>query len=179
MGSLLALKVLGFAFMIFGGVYALLAYALSTPAAGYLVAYNVIGWVALAMALAGWFGSCWINSRRFWGGCLILVALATWSWVSSTRMKLHVGADGDTSAYCIMVPISYFKYAPISSLWDMRLPGFASTWTGPTGTTILEYHAVLIGPDAAATVYNWSKRSMRFEPLDKKRNPSLPKSCPT
>lgn len=165
--------------LLFGLPYALLAAAAGTYADGYLAAYQAIGWTALAIPLAGRFGFARLNSKRLiLTGSLTMIALATLSWGSAARMKLHAGAVGDTSSACILMPISMDVYAPVTALRDMRLPAFASTWTGPTGTVTLSYHALLLVPGPGAPAYNWSKTAMRFEVLDRKRNPYIPDGCP-
>lgn len=94
-------------------------------------------------------------------------------------MYFHRGALGETSEACILVPKPVRYDTELTSIWKMRLPEVATSRTGPTGTTILDYHAILVEPsDDETRIYNWSKRWMRFDVLDKKRNRYLPTKCP-
>lgn len=94
-------------------------------------------------------------------------------------MYFHIGAANDTGTSCILVPKALRYDNELSSVWDMRLTDVASNSTGPTGTVILDYHAILVVPsDGQAEIYNWSKKWMRFQRLEIKRNPYLPTDCP-
>ena len=94
-------------------------------------------------------------------------------------MYFHYGAASDTATAFILVPNPIRYDTKLSSIWEMRLPEIATSRTGPTGTLILDYHAILVMSSSGRTeLYNWSKKRMRFEILDTERNPYLPTECP-
>ena len=94
-------------------------------------------------------------------------------------MYVHRGVPDDTVKSCILVPGPGNHDTELTSIWDMRLPYVVESRTGPTGSVILNYHAILVAQtNAGPEVYNWSKRRLRFEVLDTKRNPYLPTVCP-
>jgi len=108
-----------------------------------------------------------------------LFILGLWSWASAVSMYGHRGATGDTAASCILVPEGLDYDIALTSIWDMRLPAFASHRAHLGKPIILNYHAILVGPDdTTPVVYNWSKTRMRFEVRDQDRNPYLPTECP-
>lgn len=129
----------------------------------------------IANILAPRHTSEWFLGIGFW----VLFLLASWSWVSAISMYVHHGVSHDTDVACILVPKSVRYDTELNSIWKMRLPEVATNGTGPTGTVILDYHAILVTPEnEQIEVYNWSKKRMRFEALDTKRNPYLPTVCP-
>ena len=107
---------------------------------------------------------------------LVLVFLAAWSWAHACAMYAHRGVAGDREAACIIAPIGTDYTKLVTRLADMRLPFVVST--ARIKSHIWAYHAILVAPENVPSHYNWSKLKMRFEPLDLKRNPYLPKECP-
>lgn len=122
------------------------------------------------------------NSTVFGGiGLFVLLILGSWSWASAFAMHVHRGVSEGGLASCILVPSSTGDGydTELGSVWHMRLPQNVATRTGPTGTVLLDYHAILVAQTAEGSeVYNWSKSRLRFDILDKKRNPYLPTVCP-
>lgn len=174
-----ALSVLA-VFVVIGGAFlAFAALALGTPVDGAIALFFVVGLAGylhmIANILAPGHTLVWFLGI----GPLVLFLLASWSWASALGMYVHLGASGNTDEACILVPRPVSYETELSSIWEMRLPEVATSRTGPTGTVILDYHAILVAPSEDETqVYNWSKRRMRFDALDKKLNPYLPTICP-
>ena len=171
----LALAVLA---LISGLCFAFAARAVGTPVDGGLALFHTIGWSAYFYWIASLSRPSKSAIESIGRGGGVLLALAAWSWMSALSMHSHRGAVGNTGNACILVSVSPIDERPLSSFWRMRLPEVASSVTGPTGSTILYYHAVLVVPDGTPSLYNWSKKRMRFEPLDRTRNPYLPEECP-
>lgn len=173
------LSVLSICFLIAGAMFAFTQAAVGTPVDGAIALFHVMGFAGYLYMLANIIAPNRTSKGVFEIGPLVLFLLAGWSWTSALSMYFHRGALEDTQAACILVPEHLHYKTELSSIWKMRLPEVASNLTGPTGTTILNYHAILVAPsDNEAQVYNWSKLRMRFEILDKKRNPYLPTTCP-
>lgn len=108
----------------------------------------------------------------------LLIALTLWSWGAALAMATHRGAAPTEAPTCILTatspaPDSYTR--PLTSLWDMRLPAFHAE---PGRKLQFTYHALLIVEGPTPAVYNWSKRNLRFDPLDLSRNPYQPTRCP-
>lgn len=108
----------------------------------------------------------------------LLLALTVWSWGSALAMATHRGAPPTDAPTCILTATSpslesYTR--PLTSLWDMRLPAFHAE---PGRKLQFTYHALLIVEGPTPTVYNWSKLTLRFDPLDLTRNPYQPTTCP-
>lgn len=174
--ALMALSVL---VVIVGALLAFATSALGTPVDGAISFFFVLGLAGYLYMIAGILAPNPTSKRFLDIGLLVLLLVASWSWVSALGMYLHRGALGDTSEACILVPKPVRYDTELTFIWEMRLPEVATSRTGPTGTTILDYHAILVAPsDEETQVYNWSKKWMRFEVLDKKRNPYLPTTCP-
>jgi hypothetical protein len=173
------LSMLSICFLIAGAMVAFTQAAVGTPVDGAIALFHVIGFAGYLYMLANIIKPKWTSKGVFEIGPLVLFLLAGWSWTSALSMYFHRGALGDTHAACILVPEPDAYDTELSSIWKMRLPEVASSRTSPIGTTILDYHAILVAPsDNETLVYNWSKLRMRFETLDKKRNPYLPTTCP-
>lgn len=163
--------------VIAGGLLAFATSALATPVDGAITLFFVLGISGYLYMIAGILAPTPLSESARHIAPLLL--LASWSWGSSLGMYFHRGAVGDTSAACILVANSVNYDTELTSIWDMRLPDVAANRTGPTGTTILDYHAILVVPsEDESQVYNWSKRRMRFDRLDRQRNPYLPTTCP-
>jgi len=164
--------------VIVGALLTFAASALGTPVDGVITFFFVLGLAGYLSTIASILSPYPASNRLRDIGPLVLL-LASWSWISALGMHHHRGALGDTSEACILVPKPARYNTELTSIWEMRFPEVATSRTGPTGTTILDYHAILVAPsDQETRVYNWSKRWMRFDVLDKKRNPYLPMACP-
>ncbi|MEP4039081.1 hypothetical protein [Pseudophaeobacter sp.] len=174
--TLLALAVL----VLIGGAFlAIVAWGLGTSVDGAITLFFVVGFSSYLHMIARIITPGQVSNFHFGAGFLVLFLLASWSWVSAVGMAVHRGASGNTDEACILVPKPIRYDTELSSIWEMRLPQVATSRTGPTGTVVLDYHAILVAPGNERTeVYNWSKRQMRFEVLDTKRNPYLPTVCP-
>ncbi|MEP0963660.1 MAG: hypothetical protein ABJQ70_11390 [Roseobacter sp.] len=174
-----ALSVLSVLVLIGGVFCAILTGAIGTPVDGMNTLFFAVGFAGHLHMIASDF-TYHKPSKPFFGiGMLVLYFLAGWSWVSALGMYVHNGATGYTDEACILASKSGRYDTELNSIWEMRLPEVATSRTGPTGTTILDYHAILIEQsDVETKIYNWSKRRIRFEVLDKKRNPYLPTTCP-
>ncbi len=156
--------------------FALVYAVLSQTADGYVVLINLLGWTALVAVLRNALKLSNRNSPKvFWIGVLCLALLAGWSWLSAASMKLHAGVRHETTQVCILATTASHDYVPVTSIWEMRIPSIMSTWQ--VRSYIMSYHALLVVHDNPVKVYNWSKKWMRFEPLDLKRNPYVPTSC--
>lgn len=173
------LSVLTLLVLVGGALLAFVALALGTPVDGAITLFYVVGFAGYLQLLAD-IVTPRQTSRMFPPrGSIILFLFATWSWVSAIGMYVHRGAVGDTNETCILVPKPTRYDTELISIWEMRLPEVATSRTGPTGTVILDYHAILVAPsDERTEVYNWSKKRMRFEILDTKLNRYLPTLCP-
>ena len=162
--------------LIVGVVDAALIWAVGTPAEGANALIWVIGLAAFVRMCAN------VVARRteFLGGTgkagLVLVLLAAWSWTHAFAMYAHRGVAVDREAACIIAPVGTDYTKLVTRLADMRLPFVVST--ARIKSHIWAYHAILVAPENVPSHYNWSKLKMRFEPLDLKRNPYLPKECP-
>jgi hypothetical protein len=163
-------------FLAGGLCLAFFARALGTPAEGAIMLFHTAGVVACALLLSAIGAPKRARLAGASGAALLL--LAAWSWGSALAMFMQRGGPTQAAPACILAPTRLSYDQPLRSVWDMRLPGVLSTATGPTGTTILSYHAVLIVPGPVPAQYNWSKLRLRFEPLDRARNPYLPADCP-
>ncbi|MEP1612331.1 MAG: hypothetical protein ABJL72_10455 [Roseobacter sp.] len=174
-----ALSVLSVLVLIGGVFCAILTGAIGTPVDGINTLFFAVGFAGYLHMIASDF-TYHKPSKPFFGiGMLVLYFLAGCSWVSALGMYVHHGATGHTDEAYILAPKSGRYDTELNSIWEMRLPEVATSRTGPTGTTILDYHAILIEQsDVETKIYNWSKRRIRFEVLDKKRNPYLPTTCP-
>ncbi|MEP2717341.1 hypothetical protein, partial [Pseudophaeobacter sp.] len=162
-----------------GLLFAGLAVVIGTSATGAVAGYQVLAIAALLVLLsAGSAPHCTKSPSRARVAFLAIFLLSCWSWGSALRMALQSGRTDMHGKGCILLARGPFDYQPPNSIAEMRLPRFYADWTGPTGSTLLEYHAVLVVPNGSHTVYNWSKIKIRFEPLDPQRNPYLPRSCP-
>ncbi len=174
-----ALPVLATLLFLGGAFLAFAASAVGTPVDGVIVLFFVLGFVGYFLMISSIFAPRQ-TSREFLGtGVVIFCLLATWSWASALAMYFHRGAADGTSVACILVPKPYRYETELSSVWEMRLPEVATSRTGPTGTVILDYHAILVAPSNGRTeLYNWSKKRMRFRVSDAKLNRYLPTECP-
>lgn len=165
--------------LVVGAVAALLAGGIGTSGDVALTLFFAAGgaaFVALMSTVLRHAGSA--TWRLGWGG-MLLVGLAAWSWVSAFSMDSQRGVEAVSPAACILLPSGHLTYdTQITSVWQMRLADFASTATGPTGTTILNYHAILVSPGNNPDLYNWSKLWLRFEPLSRVLNQPFPQTCP-
>ncbi|MQY43309.1 hypothetical protein GG681_11710 [Epibacterium sp. SM1969] len=108
----------------------------------------------------------------------ILGSLAIWSWLSAFALNAHRGVDLEGRMSCILKPIGFEYSEELDSLWDMRLPILASFWNSTVDDFEL-FHAVLFVPGGTPEHYNWSKRHLRFEPIDPANQDAfLPQACP-
>ena len=163
-----------------GIVFITILVSLGTSADGAIIIFHAVGLAAFARMLSDTVKPVESAKLRLGVGGMAMLAPATWSWVSAISMRMHRGVEAVTSASCILVPRLSSDYdTELTSIWQMRLPAFASNLTGPTGTVILYHHAILVIPDELPDLYNWSKVWMRLEPLNRERNPYLPDKCPT
>lgn len=174
-----------------GGLLAVLAAGISTTAAAVVGAFQVLALAATLATLSAHLdlpslGYRNAASRGGWGrrriALITILLLGSWSWGSALRMALQVGAVQAGAEYsqtqsCILIAKNSSEYQEVDNIWDMRLPRFYADWTGPTGTTLLAYHAILVRPEDPVSLYTWSKTRMRFEPRDRTRNPYLPRQC--
>lgn len=170
--------VLAFLFLLVGLFLAMLSWTVGTPVDGAITLFYAVGWVAYLLMIARVLQSERDTSLKVGLGFWVLICLAVWSWGSAFGMYFHRGANTGTDWSCILVPKLLRYDTELNSIWRMRLPEIAASRTGPTGTTILNYHAILVASSDGRTVlYNWSKFWIRFEVLDAERNPYLPKVC--
>ncbi len=166
-------------FFVLGAVLATLVGALGTSAAWALAMIVVVGIAGFVGLISTVLRHSDTAKLRLGVGGTTLLALAVWSWASAFSMYSYRGIATATSNACILVPTKLFDYdTELSSVWQMRLTDFASDSTGPTGSTILNYHAILVSPDTTPNLYNWSKVWLRFEPLNSEKNAILPDKCP-
>lgn len=173
------LSVLAVLVLIGGALLAFAARGIGTPVDGAITLFFVVGLSGYLHMIANILASSQTSEWFLGIGALVLFLLTSWSWASALSMYVHFGASGNTDEACILVPRPARYDTELSTIWEMRLPEVATSRTGPTGTVILDYHAILVAPSNEETqVYNWSKRRMRFEVLDKKLNPYLPTKCP-
>ncbi len=108
----------------------------------------------------------------------VLALLSVWSWGSALALYSHRGVDLEDRPACILKPNELAYSEHFSSVWDMRMSSFASTWDTVTGDFLL-FHAVLLIPGEDPAHYNWSKRYLRFEPIDPANQDAfLPTHCP-
>jgi len=173
-----------------GIVFALVTLAAFSVAALALMVFGTVAFVVVAYLSATIWGALATADRLpargpddniwFWGGVVVLVMLGSLSWLSALRMATHSGVRAGPADACIVTIVSSEEFRRPSTIWEMRLPDFVSTHTGPTGSVVFDYHAVLFVPGDPPTAYNWSKWRMRFEgPLDMGRNKYMvPRSCP-
>ena len=174
-----ALSVLAVFVLIGGALLAFAAWAIGTPVDGAITLFFVVGLAGYLHMTANILTPSQTSEWFLSIGLLVLFLLASWSWASAFGMYVHRGASGNTDEACILVPKPVHYDTELNSIWEMRLPEVAASRTGPTGTVILDYHAILVAPsDEETQVYNWSKSRMRFEVLDTKLNPHLPTTCP-
>lgn len=158
---------------------AFLVRAVGTPVEGAITLFFTLGVVGYFFLIRDILSPRQTSKSHLGTGSVMLILLAAWSWASALSMYFHIGSANDIDTSCILVPKSLRYDTELSSVWGMRLAEVATSSTGPTGTTILDYHAILVVPsDGQAEIYNWSKKWMRFERLDIKRNPYLPRDCP-
>lgn len=107
-----------------------------------------------------------------------LGSLAIWSWLSAFALNAHRGVDLERRMSCILKPVGYGYSEEFDSVWDMRLPVFASYMNYEVDSFYL-FHAVLFVPGGTPEHYNWSKRHLRFEPIDPANQDAfLPQACP-
>ncbi|CUH89537.1 hypothetical protein PH5382_03484 [Phaeobacter sp. CECT 5382] len=173
------LRVLAVLVLISGAFLAILAWSIGTSVDGAITFFYVVGFAGYLHMISRVLTPGQAPDLHFGTGFWVLFLLASWSWVSALGMFVHRGASGNTDGACILVPKPVRYGTELSSIWEMRLPHVATSRTGPTGTIVFDYHAILVAPAHERTeVYNWSKRRMRFEILDTKRNPYLPTLCP-
>lgn len=167
---------LAFGVLIGGAVAAVFVSGAGTRAEASIVLFVAAGLAAFVRMCAN------VVARRteFLGGTgkagLVLVLLAAWSWTHAFAMYAHRGVAVDREAACIIAPVGTDYTKLVTRLADMRLPFVVST--ARIKSHIWAYHAILVAPENVPSHYNWSKLKMRFEPLDLKRNPYLPKECP-
>jgi len=174
-----ALTLLAVVVLLIGAQRAGTALVTKTTADAAIMAFYAVGFTAFLKMIAAGLrpeqSSRWFLETGFLG----LFILGLWSWASAVSMYGHRGATGDTAASCILVPEGLDYDIALTSIWDMRLPAFASHRAHLGKPIILNYHAILVGPDdTTPVVYNWSKTRMRFEVRDQDRNPYLPTECP-
>jgi len=174
-----AVSALAFLLLTGGAVLAFMGFAVGTAGGGFITLFFVFGFVGYLLMINNILAARPTSRGYLGAGVVILFLLGTWSWASALGMYFHRGAASDTSVACILVPKSLRYKIELNSVWEMRLPEVVTSTTGPTGTKILNYHAILVAPINGRTEhYNWSKRWMRFELLEAKRNPYLPTECP-
>jgi hypothetical protein len=172
-------SVLAYLALIGGALSALLVWAIGTPVDGAIWLFSSLGFVGYLLMISDVLSPVQGSKGHFGTGTVVLVLISAWSWASASSMYFHRGVPNDTVAACILVPKSLHYDTALNSIWEMRLPEVATNRTGPTGTVILNYHAILVVPYNRQTrIYNWSKKWMRFEILDPERNPYLPRECP-
>ncbi len=165
-----------FGVLIGGTVVAALVWSVGTGAEAAIVLFIATGLAAFVRMCAN------VVARRteFLGvtgkAGLVLVLLAAWFWAHAFAMYAHRGVAVDREAACIIAPVGTDYTKQVTRLVDMRLPFVVST--ARIKSHIWAYHAILVAPENVPSHYNWSKLKMRFEPLDLKRNPYLPKECP-
>lgn len=156
-----------------------MVWSVGTSAVGAILLFHAMGIAAYLQVLSEVLGPGPTAGSFAGNGLLVLVVLAVWSWGSALAMSLHRGGSKKGGESCILAPSSTGYDAELGSVWEMRLPHVVSSSTGPTGTAVLDYHAILVSPNSEGdVVYNWSKTRMRFEALDAARNPYLPTVCP-
>ncbi|OUD08493.1 hypothetical protein BVC71_13415 [Marivivens niveibacter] len=172
-------RVLAIAFLILGLVTVLVAGIFGTAAEAAIVLFFVLGFAGYLSMLSEILMEN-TNAKFFAGkGLLLVFVLGSWSWASALAMRAHLGMSEEATSPCILVPTSKGYDTELDSVWQMRLPQIVASRTGPTGTVLLDYHAILVAQTAETSeIYNWSKTRLRFDILDQKRNPSLPKVCP-
>ena len=167
---------LAFGVLIGGAVAAVFVSGAGTRAEAAIVLFVAAGLAAFVRMCAN------VVARRseFLGGTgkagLVLVVLAASSWAHAFAMYAHRGVAVDLEAACIIAPVGTDYTKLVTRLADMRLPFVVST--ARIKSHIWAYHAILVAPENVPSHYNWSKLKMRFEPLDLRRNPYLPKECP-
>ena len=103
---------------------------------------------------------------------------ACWFRGSALAMYVNLGVSNEYDKSCILAITPNGYDSELNSIWEMRLPQVMSRRTGPTGTVILDYHAILVAQNSIPEVNNWLKKRLRFEKLDLTRNPYLPTVCP-
>lgn len=165
--------------LVIGALLSLMTWAEGTSANGAIMLFFVLGFVGYLLMLRAILASNRTARVYLGSGGTLLLLTAIWSWTSAIGMYVYRGADKHSDEACILVPNPSEYDREIRSLWEMRLPEIASRRTSPSGSYIWEYHAILVARiDEQTEHYNWSKRWMRFDFLDAKRNPYLPPTCP-
>lgn len=107
----------------------------------------------------------------------VLTSLAVWSWFSAFALYAHRGVDLEGRFSCILKPVGDKYSEGFNSVWDMRLPVFASFMHSEHDNFYL-FHAVMFVPGHVPEHYNWSKRHLRFEPIDPAdQDAFLPRIC--
>lgn len=163
----------------FGALFAVLVGAIGTSGEMAVLLFKVCGWVGFLLLLSSALGPAERGPAMPRIGETLLLALALLSWGSAFSMHSHRGATVAAGKACILIPSGMARYGTeLTSLWSMRFPDVLSHATGPTGTVILNYHAILLIEGAPQLLYNWSKKAMRFVPLEQAKNPWLPQTCP-
>lgn len=110
----------------------------------------------------------------------VLVLLSVISWVSAFALASRRGVDLTGRAACVLRPEGGQYSGKFHSVWDMRLASFASFMTQVDNSAPFLFHAVLLAPGAEPSHYSWSKRHLRFEPIegDPVQQWGLPEACP-
>ena len=173
-----SIAALAIALLFFSAFFALMTWTEGTSASGAIMLFYVLGVVGYVLQISAIVSPKQASRKLPSAGSLILCLLAVWSWTSALSMYAHRGAKTQADITCILAPNPSDYDKELTSLWEMRLPQVGSRRTSPGGSYIWEYHAILVVQTEGRTEhYNWSKKWMRFEPLDPTRNPYLPKTC--
>ncbi|RPE71597.1 hypothetical protein EDD53_0721 [Pacificibacter maritimus] len=162
-----------------GGLLTVMTWAEGRSANAGILLFFVLGFAGYLLMIGAIISR---RSRRFapiGAGGLMLMLAAVWSWGAALGMYFHRGVQSPSEIACILMPTQGDYTTELRSIWQMRLPEVASQNTSSNGHYIWDYHAILVTQnDGQFQLYNWSKKGMRFDPLDPMRNPYLPRTCP-
>jgi len=122
-------------------------------------------------------------SHRLANGLAAAIAVLTaWSWATPAIMLFQAKVLRDAERTCILRPVGRATlegYAEVASLFDLRGSELGAVFTGPTGSVVLSFHALMIDTaDEDHPVWNWSLWQMRFVPLTTFRQYHIEPTCP-
>lgn len=98
----------------------------------------------------------------------IVILLPAWSFLSVSMLHLQAALKANGAPYCIAFPSAANErvYTPDYSIWDKRGIALTAKETLTTGSQDFQFsfHALLY-VEGVAPYWNWSKTTLRFEPL--------------
>ncbi len=140
--------------------------AFSNSAESWVMTLTSLNLIALCYLSSSLVRFGWEGRRILQRGALVLVlVLPVWSLSSAAMLQFQARSLADGRAYCIGTGWWGDTYPRVEGFWQTRGISLFSRGTGYDGRPLV-FHAVL-DVEGEAEVWNWSKRRMRFELIER------------